>query len=103
MKLSLVIPTYNRSAFLVQTILSVLAQTRLPDELIVIDDGSTDDTRETLAKFGHQVSYHYQPNAGLAAARTAGLGLSTGDVLCFLDSDDLLLPAALETLEVALS
>ena len=102
MKLSLIIPTYNRAAFLELTLESVLRQTRAPDEVLVIDDGSTDETRGLVESLGAGVRYHYQRNAGLAAARTKGLAISRGELLCFLDSDDLLLPRALEVLEAAL-
>ncbi len=103
MKLSLIIPAYNRAAFLEQTLQSVLRQTRPPDEVLVVDDGSTDATRELVERFGHGVDYHFQNNAGLAAARCTGTGLTSGELLCFLDSDDLLLPRALEVLEAAAS
>ena len=102
MKLSLIIPTYNRAALLAETLQSGLRQTREPDEIIIVDDGSTDDTRQMVERFGARVRYHYQVNAGLAAARTMGMTLSSGDLLCFLDSDDLLLPGALKALEGAL-
>lgn len=102
LKLSVVIPTYNRAALLVQTLNSALLQTRPPDEIVVVDDGSTDNTREVVAAYGLPVRYHYQTNAYLSAARNTGQRVSTGDAVCFLDSDDLLLPGALARLESAL-
>jgi glycosyltransferase involved in cell wall biosynthesis len=103
--ISVVIPTYNRAALLVQTVESVLAQTRLPDEILIVDDGSTDDTRAVVAaRYGEnpRVRYHYQENAWLSAARNTGFRLSVGETILFLDSDDLLLPGALAALEAAL-
>ncbi len=102
MRLSIIIPTYNRSALLVKTLNSVLSQTRPPDEIIVVDDGSTDNTRAAMAEYGDRITYHYQTNAYLGAARNTGQAIATGDALCFLDSDDLLLPGALAALERAL-
>jgi len=103
--ISVVIPTYNRAVLLVQTVQSVLAQTRLPDEIVIVDDGSTDETRAVVAaRFGDNplVRYHYKENAWLGAARNTGFRLTTGEAVLFLDSDDLLLPDALSALENAL-
>jgi glycosyltransferase involved in cell wall biosynthesis len=97
-----IIPTHNRVALLGETLRSVLAQTRAADEIIVVDDGSTDDTRRLVEILGATVRYHFQENSGLATARSQGMALSNGDAVCFLDSDDLLLPGALATLERAL-
>lgn len=84
---SVIIPTYNRSATLSRAIQSVLVQTLPAWEIIVVDDGSSDDTRE-LAKTFPQVRYHYQVNEGVCAARNKGAEIATGDWLIFLDSDD---------------
>ncbi len=100
--ISVIIPTFNRAALLTQTLNSVLAQTRPPDEIIVVDDGSTDDTADVVASYGPRVRYQYQTNAYQAAARNKGQSLATGDYLAFLDSDDLWLPDALAELETAL-
>ena len=94
---SAIIPTYNRSAVLPRALESVLAQTRQPDEVIVVDDGSTDGTgdmlRERFAKrFGDRLRYAWQPNAGVSAARNHGMRLARGDFFAFLDSDDTWLP-----------
>lgn len=99
MKISVVIPTYNRAEMLRRTLNSVLAQTRPADEVIVVDDGSTDNTREVVESFGPGVKYVYQENAHLSAARNTGQKHATGDALLFLDSDDLLEPEALALLE----
>jgi GT2 family glycosyltransferase len=103
MTISVIIPTLNRSDYLCQTLDSVFAQTRLPDEVFVVDDGSTDDTRERVTAYPKVVRYIYQENRGPATARNNGMSVATGDALLFLDSDDLLLPGALEALEAALS
>lgn len=93
---SVVIPTYNYAHFIAQAIESVLAQTYQNFEIIVIDDGSTDATREAVSRFS-RVQYLYQDNRGIAPARNAGLFASRGELLVFLDADDRLLPEALAT------
>jgi glycosyltransferase involved in cell wall biosynthesis len=72
-----------------------LGQTYPHVEIIVVDDGSTDDTRERLAKYGERIRYHYQPNAGLSAARNTGIGLAKGELIALLDSDDAFHPEKL--------
>lgn len=105
MKISVVIPTYNRADLLLQTLDSVWAQTRPADEIVVIDDGSTDDTRARLEPLAdaHRLRYVYQTNAHLSAARNRGTRETSGDALLFLDSDDLLFSGALAALEAALT
>jgi glycosyltransferase involved in cell wall biosynthesis len=94
---SAVIPTYNRRHTIVRAVDSVLAQTRPPDEVIVVDDGSTDGTAELLsARYGERVRVLSQANAGVSAARNHGARAACGDYLAFLDSDDIWLPARLE-------
>ena len=93
--ISVVIPCYNQAQFLPDAIASVLHQTWPNVELIVVDDGSTDDTSRIAAQFA-SVRCLRQSNKGLAAARNAGLGCSTGQYIAFLDADDRLLPEALE-------
>ncbi|MDP9054818.1 MAG: glycosyltransferase family 2 protein [Acidobacteriota bacterium] len=88
MKISVVIPTYNYAHYLTFALDSVLAQTRAADEIIVVDDGSTDNTREVAARYAPQIHYVYQPNAGLSAARNTGTRLASGDWIAYLDSDD---------------
>lgn len=84
---SIIIPTYNRGHLVERAIRSVRAQTYTNWQLIVIDDGSTDDTRQRLADAG-DIDYHYQTNQGQGAARNAGLRHSRGEYIASLDSDD---------------
>lgn len=86
---SVVIPSYNRSAMTVDAVDSVLGQTYPDYEIIVVDDGSTDDTEEVLRSFGNRIRYHKQINSGVATARNQGISLSGGRYICYLDSDDL--------------
>jgi len=90
-----IIPTYNRSDYLRLTLQSVLAQTRQPDEILVVDDGSTDDTLAVCAEFP-QARVLRQANQRQAAARNTGIQASRADLLFFLDDDDLLLEDTLE-------
>ena len=85
---SIVIPTYNRSAFVAKAVDSVLRQTFTDYELIVVDDGSTDGTKYNLDKYGDRILYIYQNNSGVSAARNAGITIARGQWLAFLDSDD---------------
>ena len=97
---SVVVPTYNHAAHVVSAVESALGQTRPPREVIVVDDGSPDDTGERLAPLAAagRIRYVRQANAGVAAARNHGASLASGELLCFVDDDDLLLPHALATL-----
>jgi glycosyltransferase involved in cell wall biosynthesis len=94
-KVSVIIPTYNRSEMLKQAIDSVLAQGFDDFELIVVDDGSTDNTEETLAACKGKIIYCRQENRGVSAARNRGIGIASGELIAFLDSDDLWLPGKL--------
>ena len=96
MTVSVIIPTYNRAGFIAEAVQSALDQTRAPNEIIVIDDGSTDDTQHVLARFGPPVIVIERANGGEAAARNSGLRAATGDAVIFLDSDDLLVPECIE-------
>ena len=93
---SVVIPTHNYVHFLAEAINSVLGQTYQNFEIVVVDDGSTDHTRELVSEYT-QVRYFYQTNRGLSASRNAGFRYSKGNFLVFLDSDDRLVPTALAT------
>jgi glycosyltransferase involved in cell wall biosynthesis len=89
---SVVIPTYNRAHCVGEAIKSVLDQTYKNFEIIVVDDGSTDNTQEVLATFGDRIRVIRQENKGVSAARNAGIREARGEWLAFLDSDDLWLP-----------
>ena len=101
MTLSVVIPVFNRLSSCLLTVRSILAQTRPADEIIVVDDGSSEDVAAAVSVFDDsRVRVHrHASNRGAAAARNTGFGLSRGDLVKFLDSDDILLPQALETEE----
>lgn len=95
---SVIIPVYNQARFVSEAIESALAQTYSSYEVIVVNDGSTDNTAEVLAAFAGdpRVRIVDQSNRGVAAARNAGAGTSAGDLLAFLDADDVWLPQKLE-------
>lgn len=95
---SVVIATYNRANYLRETIDSVLGQRFQNFELIVVDDGSTDETREVVASYGTRVQFIYQENRGPSAARNLGVRNASGEWISFQDSDDLCLSGHLETL-----
>lgn len=96
LRVSVIISTYNRADLLPKAIDCLLMQTRVPDEIIVIDDGSTDDTQDVLKQYEPPVITTWQPNQGLSAGRNTGLDQATGDLIAFLDSDDLLAPTSIE-------
>ena len=90
--ISIIIPAYNAADYLAQTIESVLNQTYSDFELILIDDGSTDRTREIIKDYqckDARIKYFYKENGGVSSARNLGLQKATGDFVSFLDSDDL--------------
>ncbi len=91
-RFSILIPTYNRAAFLPETLASVFAQTFSDYEIIVIDDGSSDHTLDVLSAYEPQVQVLRQDNRGPGAARNLGLRSARGEYVVFLDSDDLFLP-----------
>jgi glycosyltransferase involved in cell wall biosynthesis len=100
-KISVIIPTYNRATYITEAIRSVQAQTYPNAEIIVSDDGSTDNTAEIMAGLGDAVTYIPLPHRGQpAATRNAGLRVAKGEFVAFLDSDDLFLPDKL-ALQVA--
>lgn len=99
---SIIIPNYNHARYLGDAIRSVLNQTFQDFEIIVVDDGSTDDSREVAAQFGGRVRYIWQENRGLSAARNTGIAASRGSFIGVLDADDMYEPDYLETLVAAL-
>lgn len=94
-RVSVLIPTYNCGRFLGQAIDSVLAQTFTDHEIIVVDDGSTDDTASVVARYP-QVKYIQREHCGVSPARNAAIAAATGEIVVFLDADDLWLPEKLE-------
>lgn len=94
---SVIIPTYNRWHVLQRAVDSVLAQTIAANEIIVVDDGSTDNTGKLLHKtYGSHIKYLYQPNAGVSAARNTGIQTACSNWIALLDSDDEWLPEKLQ-------
>lgn len=89
---SVIIPAYNSAATIGRAIDSVLRQTYPAHEIIVVDDGSADSTRDEVARFGDRIRYLHQANAGVSAARNKGAHEATGDWLAFLDADDWYFP-----------
>lgn len=100
---SIVLPTYNRANFVSKAIQSVIDQKYPNWELLIIDDGSTDNTKEVIESFkDERIKYHWQENAERSAARNMGIELSSGNFICFLDSDDYFLPKKLSKLKVVI-
>jgi glycosyltransferase involved in cell wall biosynthesis len=97
LKISAVIPTYNRRTQVFRAIDSVLAQTSPVDEIIVVDDGSTDGTSDSIcSSYGTGVALYRQENGGVSAARNKGIREARGEWIAFLDSDDVWLPTKIE-------
>lgn len=101
-KVSVILPTYNRAHLVGETLDSLLNQYRPADEIIVIDDGSTDETSTLVAEYGDQVRYVFQQNTGKSGALNHALSLAVGDLIWICDDDDLILPAACQLLAEAL-
>jgi glycosyltransferase involved in cell wall biosynthesis len=99
--IAVVIPTYNRAGYLKAAIDSVLAQTQGPSEIVVVDDGSTDETQILLAAYGNRIQAIRQDNLGQAAARNRGVAHARAEWIAFLDSDDAWEPGALARLTEA--
>ena len=95
LSISVVIPAYNAAETIARAVNSVLAQSRRPDEIIVVDDGSTDKTAEKIKDFGDMVRYIYQENAGASVARNRGVEAAGSEWIAFLDADDEWLPERL--------
>ena len=85
---SCVIPAYNAERYLERAVTSVLEQSRPPEEVIVVDDGSTDGTGALLAAYGSRLRVMRQANSGPAAARNTGIRMAAGEIICFQDADD---------------
>src|SRR5262245_23003010 len=93
--ISVIIPTYNSARFVIDAVESALAQSYPSLEVIVVDDGSSDDTQERLGPWEGRIKYFYQPNSGPAKARNRGIKEARGDLIAFLDADDQWLPEKL--------
>lgn len=92
---SVIIPTYNRAGLIGEAIENVLQQTYANIELIVVDDGSTDDTQSVLRSYGSRIRWTAQENTGPAAARNRGIAMAKGEIIAFQDSDDVWHPTKL--------
>lgn len=101
-RVSVILPTYNRADLIADTVQSLLAQTRPVDEILIVDDGSTDDTAARIAAFGDKVRYHHKENGGKSAALNLALSMIESDCVWICDDDDLVLPDACERLMNAL-
>ncbi|MBU1052675.1 MAG: glycosyltransferase [Proteobacteria bacterium] len=91
-KVSVIIPAYNKAALTIKTIKSVLGQTYGNIEIIVVDDGSTDDTKNKLQLFGDKIHYIYKQNGGACSARNVGIKQATGEYIALIDCDDIYYP-----------
>ena len=91
-RVSVVIPAYNKANLTVKVVESVLNQTYKDIEIIVVDDGSTDDTRQLICAYGDKIKYVYKKNGGACSARNVGINLASGEYIGLLDCDDLYLP-----------
>jgi glycosyltransferase involved in cell wall biosynthesis len=101
-RFSLLIPTYNRKKFVLQAIDSVITQTFTDYEIFIIDDGSNDGTQDALLPYRDRINLLQQPNQGPEIARNLAARKANGEYLVLLDSDDMLMPRALETYDLAL-
>jgi glycosyltransferase involved in cell wall biosynthesis len=102
MKISVIIPSWNRADRLAAALDSVRAQSVAPHEIIVVDDGSTDNTRELLGRHYRDVRYIFQQNQGVSHARNTGITAANGDWIALLDSDDRWEPRKLERQQAAI-
>ena len=99
---SVIIPVHNGQRFILEALASVREQTRPPDEIVVVDDGSSDATAELVGSWPEKVRYLRQQQQGPAAARNAGLATASGERIAFLDCDDLWCPGHLERTQACL-
>jgi glycosyltransferase involved in cell wall biosynthesis len=103
MRISTITPVLNTEKYIGEAVDSILAQTRPADEIIVVDDGSTDGTPAILHSYGDRIRVIRQDNAGQPSALNAGVAAATGDAFAFLDADDLWMPDKLRLQEEALT
>jgi glycosyltransferase involved in cell wall biosynthesis len=101
-QIAVIVPAYNASAYIADTINSILRQTRPADEIVVVDDGSTDNTAAFVAGISSKITVLRQKNGGQGSARQHGADATTAGLLMFLDADDILYPSALEKLSAVL-
>lgn len=94
-RVSVIVPTYNCARFLARALQSVLVQGYSDYEIIVVDDGSTDDSREVISRFDGKIKYLYQPNRGPSSARNLALSRASGELIAYLDADDIWYPQKL--------
>lgn len=94
--ISAIMTVYNGEAYLREALDSILAQTYPSVEVIVVDDGSTDQTADILASYGDKITWQHQPNQGQGAGRNSGLAHATGELVAFLDADDIWVADKLE-------
>ena len=99
---SILVSNYNYGDFVAESIESALAQTYTNCEIIVVDDGSTDSSRDTINQFAGRIVPVFKSNGGQASAFNAGFARARGNIICFLDSDDLFLPTKVEQVVYAL-
>ena len=95
-RVSVIIPSYNCARYLGRAIDSACEQTYKDYEIVLVDDGSTDDTKDVAMHYGKKVTYLYQQNQGLSAARNQGISKASGELLAYLDADDMWYPEKLE-------
>src|SRR5690349_12954188 len=101
LQITIVVVSYNYAEYLVEAVESALAQTYSGTEVVVVDDGSTDTSREILRAFGNRIRLVLKDNGGETSAVNAGFYASRGDIVMFLDSDDVLDPGAAEAVAAA--
>lgn len=96
-KVSVIVPAYNAAQYINESIDSALSQTYKDFEIIVVDDGSTDNTKEVLKRYGDKIRYYFQKNSGVNKARFLGLNVAKGEYISLLDADDRWLPEKLNS------
>lgn len=103
MRVTIITPTFNRAEFLDETVLSLLQQDYNPLEIVVLDDGSTDQTAAVLARYAERIRIESHSNMGEAKTVNKGIGITSGDAICVVNSDDPLRPGAIKALVEALN